>query len=256
MGEQADERMKTVLLIDGDIVAYKHAAGAEVATDWGDDNWTLHTDTRQAKQTMDGHINNLVTLLAADKVEIALTGTDVFRKRIDSSYKASRKKSRKPIGLGVLREHIMTNWRGSIENELEADDLLGIWATDPMFHVGTKKIIVSIDKDMQTIPCYLWNSNHPEFGVKNISAESADDFHLYQTLVGDSTDGYPGCPTIGPTKARRVLDGTGTPWALVVEAFEKQGKTKEDALVQARLARILRVNNYNIRTKTITHWKP
>ena len=30
-----------VLLIDGDIIAYKHAAGAEVATDWGDDVWSL-----------------------------------------------------------------------------------------------------------------------------------------------------------------------------------------------------------------------
>lgn len=252
--------MKTVLLIDGDIVAYKHAAGAEVATDWGDDNWTLHTDTKQAKQAMDGHINNLITLHNADKVEIALTGTEVFRKHIAASYKASRKKSRKPIGLGVLREHIMTNWRGSIENELEADDLLGIWATDPMFHVGTKKIIVSIDKDMKTIPCYLWNGNHPEFGVKNISRREADLFHLYQTLVGDSTDGYAGCPTYGPTKSQRLLDSIvsdeESAWDKVVEAFEKQGKTKEDALVQARLARILRVDNYNMRTKTITYWKP
>ena len=252
--------MKTVLLIDGDIVAYRHAAGAEVATDWGDDHWTLHTDTKQAKQSMDSHINNLVTMLEADKIEIALTGTEVFRKKIDSSYKASRKKSRKPIGLGVLREHIMTSWRGSIENELEADDLLGIWATDPQFHAGAKKIIVSIDKDMQTIPCHLWNNNHPEFGVKNISLREADRFHLYQTLVGDSTDGYPGCPTYGPTKSQRLLDSIvsdeHSAWDKVVEAFEKQGKTEEEALVQARLARILRIENFNIRTKAIKYWTP
>jgi DNA polymerase-1 len=256
MGEQTDEIMKTVLLIDGDIIAYKHAAGGEVATDWGDHCWTLHTDTKQAVQSMDAYINSLVTILEADKIEIALTGTNVFRKRIDKSYKASRQKTRKPIGLGVLREHIMTNLRGSIENELEADDLLGIWATDPMFHAGAKKIIVSIDKDMQTIPCHLWNSNRPEFGVKNISPESANDFHLYQTLVGDSSDGYPGCPTYGPTKSRRLLDKEGSGWPMVVEAFEKQGKTEEEALVQARLARILRIENYNIRTKTIKYWNP
>lgn len=252
--------MKTVLLIDGDIVAYKHAAGGEVSTDWGDECWTLHTDTKQAKQSMDAHINSLVTVLEADKVEIALTGTNVFRKRIAKTYKASRQKSRKPIGLGVLREHIMTTWRGCIENELEADDLLGVWATDPMFHAGCKKIIVSIDKDMQTVPCYLWNSNRPEFGVKNISRREADLFHLYQTLVGDSTDGYPGCPTYGPTKSKRLLDSIvhdeESAWDKVVEAFEKQGLTKEDALVQARLARILRIENYNIRTKTIKYWNP
>jgi DNA polymerase-1 len=45
-------------------------------------------------------------------------------------------------------------------------------------------------------------------------------------------------------------------WDKVVEAFEKQGKTEEEALVQARLARILRTENYNMRTKVIKNWKP
>ena len=251
---------KTVLLIDGDLIAYKHAAGSEVPTDWGSDCWTLHTDTKAAKQTMDGYMKSLLTILKADKMEVALTGTKVFRKELDPTYKLHRKKTRKPIGLGVLREHLLTTWRGCIEDTLEADDLLGIWATDPMFHAGATKIIVSVDKDMKSVPCNLWNPDHPEFGVKNILAKEADTFHLYQTLVGDASDGYPGCPTYGPTKSKRLLDSCSlngtTPWEKVVEAFDKQGKDEEQALLQARLARILRVENYNQRTKAIKNWMP
>lgn len=246
------------LLIDGDIIAYKQAAGAEVATDWGDDVWSLHTDTRAAKESMDVNIRSLITALNADKVKVALSSKQNFRRLVDPSYKASRKTTRKPIGLPVLREHLLVEWRAVVVDELEADDLLGIWATDPMYEAGSKKIIVSTDKDMKTIPCKLWNPDHPEFGVKNISRKDADRFHIYQTLVGDTSDGYAGCPTYGPTRATRLLDSTktGEVWERVVEAFEKQNLSKDDALVQARLARILRVENYNVRQKTIKHWTP
>lgn len=244
-----------ILLLDGDIVAYKHAAGAEEAIDWGDDIWSLHTDTRKAKKMMNVEIETLGIALEADKVLVAISSKTNFRNEVDPSYKAGRKKSRKPIGLPCLREELLTEWGGKVVTDLEADDLLGVWATDPMFHAGHKKIIVSVDKDMQTIPCYLYNQNHPELGVQEISKQEADWYHLYQTLVGDSTDGYTGCPTIGPTKARRLLDAAPE-WATVVKAFEAQDLSEEQALIQARLARILRVENYNHKKGTIRLWNP
>ena len=247
--------MNITLLIDGDIVAYKHASGAEEATDWGDDFWTLHTDTKKAKKLMNSEIEQLATALSADKIEIALSSSNNFRHDVDGTYKASRKKSRKPIGLPCLREELVTVWKAQVHDKLEADDLLGVWATDPMYHAGTKKIIVSVDKDMRTIPCYLFNQNHPELGVETISKEAADWNHLYQTLIGDSTDGYTGCPTIGPAKAKRILDASPT-WEQVVKTFAAQNLSEEDALKQARLARILRIENYNLKKKQIKYWEP
>jgi len=217
---------------------------------------------------MDSAIKACVLALQADRVRIALSDKAIFRRDIDPSYKAHRKKTRKPIGLPSLREHLLVHWRGLIVPELEADDVLGIWATDPMYEVGNRKIIVSTDKDMKTIPGELWNPDHPEFGVKNISRESADSFHLTQTLIGDTADGYPGCPTVGPTTAARILepkwDGLDkegntlllSDWDKVVAAYEKQNLSEDYALVQARLARILRVENYNMRNGKLKYWNP
>ena len=247
--------MKTALLIDGDIIAYKHAAGSEVPTDWGDDLWTLHTDVAQARHQMEIDLKDLVTILKADEIVIALSDKENFRRRIDETYKASRKKSRKPIGLPSLRDWLEVEWDAETRAELEADDLLGIWATDPEFLKGYRKIIVSTDKDMKTIPCNLYNPQKPDLGVQKITPESADRFHLYQTLIGDSTDGYAGCPSIGPTRAERILDGNCS-WEAVVSMFEQQGLTEEDALQQARLAKILRSCNYNNETGIIKHWIP
>lgn len=247
--------MNTTILLDGDIVAYKHAAGAEVATDWGDDIWSLWTDVRQAMQQMDADIKFIAKNLKATKVVIALTGKENFRRDIDPTYKHSRKSSRKPMGLVPLRKHLLKEWAAEIVEPLEADDLLGVWATDSNYCKGSRKIIVSTDKDMRTIPCELWNPNKAEEGIKKITKEDADRFHLYQTLIGDSTDGYMGCPTIGPTRANRILN-EGATWDAVVQAYETQGQSVVDALVQARLARILRVENYDPVTKKIKYWKP
>ncbi len=247
--------MSVTILLDGDILAYKHASGSEIATDWGDDIWSLWSDVRQARAQLDADIQLLIKNLKADSIEVALTGKKNFRQQIDPTYKASRRSTRKPMGLPALRSHLVAEWKAIITEPLEADDMLGVWATDKTFHSGSRKVIVSTDKDMRTIPCELWNPNKAEQGIQKITKQAADKFHLFQTLVGDSTDGYSGCPTIGPTRANRLLD-TNPTWEAVLDAFHAQGMGADKALTQARLARILRVNNYSQETGEIKHWKP
>ena len=91
---------------------------------------------------------------------------------------------------------------------------------------------------------------------------------MMQTLMGDSTDGYKGCPNIGPAKARKLLDEPGTfslegMWDIVVGTYERAsikgeslGLGEADALVQAQVARICRSNNYNFDTKEVLPWLP
>ena len=87
-----------------------------------------------------------------------------------------------------------------------------------------------------------------------ISLEQADRTHLTQALTGDITDGYSGCPGIGPKTAIKVLKEGD--WIEVVAAYEKVGLTEEDALIQARVARILRHGEYNKKTKEVKLWTP
>jgi DNA polymerase-1 len=78
-------------------------------------------------------------------------------------------------------------------------------------------------------------------------------------VLGDAVDGYSGCPGIGPKKAETVLanakDGV-SPWGVIVGAYVKAGLDEEDALLQARLARILQFGDYDLKTNKVKLWEP
>jgi DNA polymerase-1 len=243
---------KRTLLIDGDILLYGEAAAVEMEFDWGDDWWTLHGDAQEAKERVDVWIANIKELLSATDVVLTLTGHKNWRKDVLPSYKANRKGKRKPVVYRELKRYVMDTYKCAVFDSLEADDVMGILQTDPNKEAET--IIVSEDKDMMTIPGKLYRPIRPEEGVQDISPEEADRNHLIQSLMGDSTDGYSGCPGVGPKTAEKIL--TENEWSLVVAAYEKAGLTEEDAIVQARVARILRYEEFNQKKEEVLLWNP
>jgi DNA polymerase-1 len=80
------------------------------------------------------------------------------------------------------------------------------------------------------------------------SLEEADKHFLMQCLTGDLTDGYSGLKGYGPKTAEKLL-GQRPAWSLVEKAYLDAGLTKEDALTQARLARILRWEDWDAKKK-------
>ena len=124
---------------------------------------------------------------------------------------------------------------------------MGIYATK--FPGNT---IVSPDKDMRQIPGKLFDLTD----VTTITPEEGARWHLIQTLAGDQTDGYSGVPGIGVKRAATLFDKEGYSWATVVKAFEDKGLTEDDALLNARLARILTDEDYDSRTKAPILWTP
>ncbi len=249
--------MKTTLLIDGDVLAYKIGRAVETPINWGDDDWTLHADAREACQRMDSEISSLRSTLRADEVRVALScKTDEgFRKQLCPTYKANRKNSRKPVCHQALRSHLVDSYGAIQRPGLEADDILGILATEE--HVG-ERIIVSLDKDFRGVPCNFYNPNHPDDGVVTITEEEAIKFHALQTLMGDAVDGYTGIPGVGPKKAEKILAGVQPKdyWRTIVGAYDKAGLSEEVALTNARLARILQSGDYDKATGKIILWTP
>ncbi len=240
---------KLTLLIDGDVVIYQFAASAEVPIHWGNDFWTLHADAAEAKARMDNHLEELMNKLEADQLVIALSDhtRNYFRKNILPTYKANRNKTRKPVILKELRQHLEKHYKSYERPGLEGDDILGILATSHRIIKG-EKVIVSIDKDLKTIPGLHYNTNKPELGVYEITEDEAHYWHLFQTLTGDTSDGYSGCPGIGPKRASDIL-AKETSWEHVRQTFVKAGFSKEEVAIQSRMARILRAKDYNFEKK-------
>ena len=116
---------------------------------------------------------------------------------------------------------------------LEADDSLGIDAT---MYALEQPILVSPDKDMLQIPGIYWDMRGD---VQEITKEQGDRWHLIQALAGDPTDGYPGCPGIGVKRAADLVDKHDFPWEAVCQAYREKGLSDDDALLNARLAKIL-----------------
>ena len=235
------------LLIDADFIVYKSCAAAETEIDFGDDvilvtsnfNDALSATRRELTKIRDqfGSFTPLI-LFFSDSVN--------FRKKILKSYKGHRNR-KKPCGYKRVINQLKTEFEVIIMPELEADDAMGVYATQ-----NPGNCIVSPDKDMKQIPGKLYNLDE-QFTV---SEESGATWHLIQTLAGDQTDGYGGVPGIGVKRAETLFNKEGYTWKTVVKAFEDKDLTEDDALTNARLARILTVNDYDFTKNEPILWTP
>lgn len=237
------------LLVDADIVAYRAASAAETPVDWGNGLWTLHAFEQEVKDSVDAFMEDCIAKAKVDHVHAVISDKLNFRKTVESSYKSNRKNVRRPMLLDFAKDYMVETYNGISYPNLEADDVLGILATQ-----DNTNIIWSIDKDLMTIP-----AKHLVDGeIIEISEEKADYQFFYQALIGDTTDGYGGCPKVGPKTAEKILDAKSdlTLWERVVTAYIKAGLNEDYALTQARLARILRAGEYDFETNQVKLWSP
>lgn len=240
------------LLIDGDILVVSTCAAAEKEIDWGDDQWTITSDIKSVKSTILTAIENIKKDLEATDAIVCLSKGSTFRHDIYPDYKGQR--GRKPIGTNEVKRWLIEEQGAVLKPGIEADDALGIYSTHPRLIKG-EKIIVSADKDMLTIPGLVYHGGE----LKDVSEREAEFNWMLQTLTGDTTDNYPGLKGYGPKKSERLLEEVPEDepyWPHVVAAYEKAGQTYEDALLQARLARILHWTDYDYKRKEVKLWTP
>lgn len=247
-----------LLLIDGDVYAYRAAAAVEQAVTFDGYTWTKTASLQEAVTLFEDSLHSLIKRLKASSHIVALTDGENFRKEILPSYKANRSGKVRPTILPELRKHILDTHQTFMRPGLEADDVLGILATAKrILPEGSRKVIVSVDKDMLSIPGEFYNSKHDD--LITVSPEMAAHQHMLQTLTGDAVDGYGGCPGVGPVKAAKILHGLSDHkemWPKVLAAFELVGQGEEEALVQARMARILHASDYDFKNKKVKLWEP
>lgn len=245
-------------LIDGDIVVYRACVVQKREIDWdGDGSSTQSFSVSEAVKTAVDLTKNWTRNAGGNKTLVCLSPKDgnTFRKHIVPGYKNSRP-DEKPTGYWEVVEALENEFAVLRCDGIEADDALGITSTNP--RTGPS-VIVTADKDMQSIPGLYFRPGRDE-KPRRISEMTANYFWMVQTLIGDPTDGYKGCPGIGIKKAQAALADVPhtipAMWERVQELFIAKGLDTNDAVVQARAARILRHGDYDEGNKLIWLWTP
>ena len=238
-----------MLLIDSDFLAYKAAQACEIGIDFGEDVIIAQSQFSEVLKVFHNELNKVTKAMMEDNFILYFSSTENFRKKIYPDYKGHRMK-RKPLGYKRLVNYCRENHNFKLIEGLEADDTIGIEATrfaDP------NNIIVSPDKDMRQIPSALWNLTDD---VVEITKDDGDRWHLIQSLSGDPTDGYSGCPGIGVKRATELLDKNENKWEAVCKAYRDRGLSDDDALLNARLAKILQKEDFDYDRNQPILWTP
>lgn len=252
--------MSRTLLIDCDIFAYIASSATEGVFRFNgpDEEPAVDENLEECLEIAKRDIEAVAKKLQATRIVVCLTDERNFRSDVFPAYKQNRAGVRKPSTLRAAKDFYARTYECYQRPGLEADDCMGILSTHKSLIPG-EKVIVSSDKDLQGIPGLLFNPRKDK-KIRKVGPIVADRYFFSQVLTGDPTDGYPGCPGIGPKSpyvARlRSCRTVKQMWDVVVEGFASKGLTADDALVQARCARILRASDWDFERKAPRLWSP
>lgn len=235
------------LLLDADYLVYKNCAACEIDIDFGDDIILVQSRFSEAYRKTKSEIERIKSYFGHNN-EIILFFSDAlnYRKEILADYKGHRNR-KKPCAYRRVINALGEEYELIRMPTLEADDAMGIYATK---HPGN--CIVSPDKDMRQIPGTLYDFKE----TTTITEEAGFNWHYIQTLSGDNTDGYSGCPTFGIKRSVSLFEEEGYKWETIVKAFKSKDLDEDVALQNARLAKILTHEYYDFDKQEPILWTP
>ena len=220
----------TNVLVDADIIAYRAAFSAKDEPE------------KQARQKVDDICSGImydcfypINYTLGQNAWFYLTGSGNFRKDLATIKVYKGQRPPKPEHLPATRDQLVQQWGAEIVEGQEADDAIGIKATD----LKGDCTIVSIDKDLLMIPGTHYNFVKKEW--TEVSQEKGDYFFYKQLLTGDQVDNIQGVPGIGPKKAEKAYEGCTTVQEMYQKALEMY-KGDADALLEN--ARLLWLRRY------------
>lgn len=253
-------------ILDADVIAYMASAGAGEEPDiWGEgDNVTkFEAACRRADIMVEGWLE--AAECTVPKLAFSGPSATNFRRGVHPTYKHNRT-GEKPEYYVEVVDYLKDTYHYEQHPELEGDDILGM-------HMGIGWVAVSTDKDMRTVPGRFVRVKYNGSLDRYDSTEAdANHFWMWQTLTGDTVDGYKGCPGCGVKGATACLPsvGAGLPklWNTVLQRYEESwnkpaqrkkfitGHYEDEALMNARAARILRVGEYDVESGGVRLWRP
>ena len=242
------------LLIDADWLIYNSCCACEQDTRWNEWEHTLYSNRLEILNMIENRLD-VYRSIADSKHDIVMcfTSYPTFRHEIFPEYKINRIGKRKPLALKSVIKEVKERYETVAYENLEGDDVLGLLATNGRYK---DPIIVSVDKDMRTLPCKLIADD----SIEHITNKKADRHWFEMSLAGDSGDGIAGLKGMGMVTASKTLANTPDTrdalWSKVQETYTKKGYSIADAILNARLTRILREGDYNYSTGEVKLWQP
>ena len=242
------------LLIDADWLIYNSCCACEEDTRWNEWQHQLTSDVRDCLNLIENRLD-VYKSIAENKHDIVMcfTSYPTFRHEIFPDYKINRIGKRKPLALKHTINKVKERYECITYPNLEGDDVLGLLATNGRYD---NPIIVSVDKDMRTIPCKLLAAEE----IEHITEKKANRHWFEMSMAGDAGDGILGIKGMGMVAASKTLADTPDTkealWSKVQETYTKKGYTIADAILNARLTRILREGDYNYQTGEVKLWNP
>lgn len=182
------------LIVDGDLIAYRFAAGAEqrsiVATikksgntkefknrtelkkfvidkgfEFNPDDYEIEdvqkeVDVSIALSTVNKFMESIQKFTWCDNVEVYLGGGETFRHRLalPKPYKSNRADMIKPVHLEATRNHMRKKYGAQIVTDYEVDDVVTIRAYEYL-NANREAVLCSVDKDSyqcQGVTIFNW----------------------------------------------------------------------------------------------------
>lgn len=215
-----------MLLLDGDIIAYRVAAKTEDEPE------------RYAQYCAGSMVGDVLSRLAcvfgdSDPLnyQVFLTGDSNFRNdvAVTAPYKGNRRDKPKPKHVQPIKDYLVEEWNAIVSDNEEADDLIAIWATD----YGEEACIVSIDKDFDQVPG--WHYHFLKHELYYVEEEDAIRFLYQQILTGDNVDNIKGIRGVGPVKAAKALADCKTELDMYNKCVEMYEGDSHRVIENARL---------------------
>lgn len=241
--------VKRTALIDGDILVWRTASAVA----------SQQMDALEMHERIMFDVEEWTRRAFCTHAIVCLSGPreSNFRRKVYELYKAHRPDER-PEHHAACLQIVSDNCKTFQRKALEADDCLGLLAT-----LGTvqQPVMVSIDKDLRTVPGWHFNPDKEDFPVR-VRWDAADRMWMTQWMCGDSSDGYKGMEKIGPKKAEGILERAEQdemdPVVAVLKAYRDHAKgyDLDYTLAMARVSRILRAEDWDTKKKAPKLWTP
>ena len=215
-----------ILLIDADSLVF--------ASCYSGTEEKYYTEIEDSAAKFDEQLMGIVNRLEENfdvKEVITFNGSKGnFRKKINPSYKANRKKQELPPLLHKMHQYVKDTHNSVYGYGLETDDLVARYWKVLSNEIGRDNVmIVSIDKDYKQFPCLIYNYHYKHKCIYDISKAAALYNFYEQMIMGDASDNVNYFYGKGRAFAKNHYKGCKTKYQYtrkLFELFKKEYKSK------------------------------